>query len=84
MHNKRLEWSEETKHYCAKLHSSLSINNEDWHISRSNIKKRTAENLSAALVQLIEEGNINDVIEQIEQSLKWLKSEIKDPGCSRH
>ena len=78
------DFSKESKEIAIKLHSELSIKNNEWHKLRGNNKKRSAELISAALIQLLNKGDIDDTKNKIEHALKWLKNEIKDPGCSSH
>ena len=46
--------------------------------------RRAAELLSGALVQLISAGKRSDVEDLINQSMRWIKQEIKAPGCPQH
>ncbi|WP_320664349.1 DUF6439 family protein [Prochlorococcus sp. MIT 1223] len=78
------KWSNQTKELLKGLHKDISINNRDWHVQKSDHEKRAAELLVAALSQLINEGEKEDIKELISQSLKWLNHEIKDPGCPNH
>ncbi len=75
------EWPAKAEGLARELHQLISINDKNWHKQKNNPEKRAAELLSAAIVQLICRGNQKDVEALLEQSLKWLKREIKDPGC---
>ena len=66
------------------LHSLLSINDKEWHQQKGIPDRRAAELISAAILQLICGGEKNDIENLLEQSLKWLKREVKDPGCPNH
>jgi hypothetical protein len=37
--------------------------------------------LSAALVQLLQGGSQDDACALADQGLRWLKRDLKDPGC---
>ncbi len=74
-------WTEETKGLVRELHSNLRLDNHNWHALKNNSDRRSAELLISALSQIINEGKKGDIELLIEQSLKWLKKEIKDPGC---
>ena len=84
MRNKITNWPKDSNQLSSKLHQSITIKNEEWHLLRSNKNRRAAEHLSAALVQLINNGETNEILIKIEQSILWLKDEIKDQGCSGH
>ena len=75
------KWSVETKALAEKLHSHLTINNQDWHKKKSDPAYRTAELLCGALIQLLQEGKNSDVEALSMQAIKWLKGDLKDPGC---
>ena len=74
-------WPNEVMDIAIKLHSKLSINNKTWHKSKTSKEIRAAELISAALVQLVSGGSSEYIASLLEQSLKWLRGEIKDPGC---
>tara|TARA_B100000700_G_C14947018_1_gene809711 strand:+ start:106 stop:357 length:252 start_codon:yes stop_codon:yes gene_type:complete len=78
---KKTIWSDKVILYSKELHLALSINNDEWHIYKNDNLRRSAELVSASLVQLINGNNSKEVIPQLEQALRWLKEEIKDPGC---
>ena len=84
MNSQKMNWPTESRNHALKLHSLIKINNEDWHKLRSNHKRRAAELLSAAIIQLINNGETTDITEKTEQALRWLKKEINDPGCGEH
>ena len=75
------DWPLNTKSLIKELQNNLSITHQDWHIDKSNSKRRAAELISSALSQLINEGEVKDIEDLLNQSIKWLKKEIKDPGC---
>ena len=77
-------WPEQTQAKSAELHSLLKIGDRDWHRLKSQPNRRAAELLSAALVQLTQEGSPEDVAALTNQALGWIKGDLKDPGCPRH
>ena len=77
-------WDNETKSLIKKLHSQLSLNDRDWHKLKNNSDRRASELLISAISQISEEGSKDDVILLIEQALRWVKNELKDPGCPSH
>ena len=81
---KQFKWSSQSISLAKELHSTLSIGNKDWHQLKGNADIRAAELLSGALVQLLNGGKISDVEEMASQSIKWMRREIKDPGCPHH
>ena len=75
------------------LQRSLTINDRQWHALKSQRPRRAAEQLSAALVHLLDgddpgqrqtTGARERAIELVEHALLWLKAEINDPGCPSH
>ncbi len=84
MTNSNLTWTSNAKSLATALHAELSITHENWHKLKTNHSLRSSELISGALVQLIKGGNPSDVEELLEQAIKWLKKEIKDPGCPHH
>ena len=54
-------WPEQTQAKSTELHSLLKIGDRDWHRLKSQSNRRAAELLAAALVQLIQDGNPEDV-----------------------
>ena len=75
------KWPVGAEELARELHDLLSINEKEWHKQKSNQKRRSAELISAAILQLICNGEANDIEKLLNQSLKWIKNEIKDPGC---
>ena len=84
MINKKLKWSNNAKQKVKELHDELSINNKSWHSIKSIPEKRSSELIVSALSQLINNGKTEDIIALLDQSIKWLNQEIKDPGCPSH
>ena len=68
-----------------RLNDKLKINHLDWHKLKSKKVNRSAELISAALCQLLISGNENDVVDYLEESIKWLKGINVDTPCpSKH
>tara|TARA_Y100001968_G_C19355090_1_gene716738 strand:- start:1117 stop:1374 length:258 start_codon:yes stop_codon:yes gene_type:complete len=78
------KWNNESKLLIKELHDELSIKNKNWHLYKSDPERRAAELLISALAQLINQGDLVDVEELLNQAIKWLRKEIKDPGCPQH
>ena len=77
-------WPDSAKGKAEELHQLLRISDRDWHQLKSNRKRRGAELLAAALVQLLRQGDHTDVEQLTQQARGWIKGELKDPGCPRH
>ena len=77
-------WPDTATAKAEELHQLLSISDREWHQLKSNRQRRGAELLTAALVQLLRQGDNSDVENLTQQALGWIKGELKDPGCPRH
>jgi len=86
-------WPPEALEQAQHLHRSLSINERDWHALKTQRPRRAAEQIAAALVQLLARDTPGpggdpearqQAIELLEHALAWLKAEISDPGCPSH
>ena len=77
-------WPDSAKGKAEELHQLLRISDREWLQLKSNRKRRGAELLAAALVQLLRQGDHTDVEQLTQQALGWIKGELKDPGCPRH
>ena len=86
-------WPEPALPLAQQLHRSLSISERDWHALKSQRPRRAAEQLAAALVQLLARdtptnaaaGEVRqETIAMLEHALGWLKAEVSDPGCPSH
>ena len=84
MKRKNSIWTPEAKKLIFDLHSQLMINEGNWHKFKSNKYRRAAELLAGALSQIVNNGKEKDIEALIEQSLLWIREEIKDPGCPSH
>ena len=78
---KKSYWSDEVINLINSLHSELVLKDSTWHKLKNNKTCRAAELLVSALCQIVNEGKESDIEDLIEQSLKWLREEVKDPGC---
>ena len=77
-------WSKTIKTLSIDLHSQLSLNNQNWHKLKDNPDRRAAELMAGAMVQLTSGGELADVEALLNQSLRWIKREIKAPPCPDH
>tara|TARA_Y100001970_G_C14258191_1_gene877209 strand:- start:5427 stop:5669 length:243 start_codon:yes stop_codon:yes gene_type:complete len=75
-------WSTKAKDLSKELHHEISIKETYWHQYKNNHSRRAAELISASLIQLISEKDINNVEELLVQSLKWIRGEIEFQKCS--
>ena len=64
-----------------KLNEKLKINHLEWHKLKGKKRNRSAELISAALCQLLISENDKDVINYLEESIKWLKGINVDKPC---
>ena len=67
------------------LHNALSIGDRDWHRLKGDRHRRAAEQLAAALQQLLLQGprGDEDVLDLLQSAQRWLRREQRDPGCPR-
>jgi hypothetical protein len=87
-------WPEGSREAAESLHRQLVIGDRDWHALKGQPQRRGAEQLAAALVQLLDEGNgpavrgstpqRQQAIALVEHALAWLQGSLKDPGCPSH
>ena len=84
MVSNRAEWPDQALVNSQSLHGLLRIDERSWHRLKGNRNRRAAELLSAALVQLLGDGDDSDVEALTQQALGWIKGELKDPGCPHH
>ena len=87
------QWPEQSQDLAEQLQRSLTIGDRDWHALKSQRPRRAAEQLAAALVQLLSGDDPSQssptearqrAIALAEHGLQWLKAEINDPGCPSH
>ena len=77
-------WSEKTKLLVKELHNEIGLNNYNWHQFRGNKQRRSAELITSALSQLIQDGNEVEIETLLKQAILWIKEEVKDSGCKGH
>jgi hypothetical protein len=86
-------WPPESLALAQQLQRSLSIDDRQWHRLKSQRSRRAAEQLAAALVQLLAADDPKasrptparqDATALVEHALGWLRAEISDPGCPSH
>ena len=78
------KWPFKAKESAIELHSTLKLDNNNWHQLKGDSERRAAELISGAMVQLISGGKSSEIEALLNQSLKWIKQEVKDPGCPHH
>ena len=81
MKNKTQKWPNDLIQIATELHTRLSLTDQNWHNHKNDNSRRTAELLAGALIQLLKEGETEDIEALIDQSLLWIRKEVKDPGC---
>lgn len=74
-------WPQDAIPLAQDLHEHLRLTDRNWHQLKSDADRRAAELLAGALVQLLQGGSNADACALTEQGLRWLKREVKDPGC---
>ncbi len=86
-------WPPEALPLAQQLQRSLGIDDRQWHRLKTQRPRRAAEQLAAALVQLLSADDPKavtatqarqDAMELVEHALGWLRAEISDPGCPSH
>ncbi len=86
-------WPETARPLAEELQRQLAIGDRDWHALKRQRPRRAAEQLAAALVQLLSGDDPRhsattpareQAIALAEHALQWLRAEISDPGCPSH
>lgn len=86
------QWPDGALEQAVALQRRLSIGDRDWHALKHQRTRRAAEQISAALVQLLTADQPSpspagearqEAIALLEHALAWLKGELSDPGCTR-
>jgi len=77
-------WPEKVQILAKELHNEISLNNYNWHKYRGNKQRRSAELISSAISQLINDGDEAEIENLLNQAILWIKEEIKDTGCKSH
>lgn len=92
-HDWHQQWPAGALDNAVNLQRQLSIGDRDWHALKAQRPRRAAEQLAAALVQLLSADQparpqASEARERalalVEQAGRWLRSEISDPGCPQH
>ena len=77
-------WPEKVKILAKELHNEISLDNYNWHKFRRNKQRRSAELITSALSQLINNGDEVEIESFLKQAILWIKEEVKDSGCKGH
>jgi hypothetical protein len=86
-------WPPEALDLAQRLQRSLSIDDRQWHRLKAQRPRRAAEQLAAALVQLLAADDPKrstptrareEAIALVDHALGWLRAEVSDPGCPSH
>lgn len=87
------DWPTDALETAVRLQRQLCIGERDWHRLKHQRPRRAAEQIAAALVQLLSgdqpgspqatEARLR-ALELLEHAERWLRSEISDPGCGSH
>lgn len=86
-------WPPEALALAQALQRSLTIDDRQWHRLKTQRPRRAAEQLAAALVQLLSADDPKSGVATparreatalTEHALAWLRAEISDPGCPSH
>lgn len=76
-------WPEEVQADARLLHEQLRLGDRDWHRWKADADRRAAEQLAAALAQLLQ-GQTEEAEALTDSALRWLRRDQRDPGCPRH
>lgn len=86
-------WPSEALDLAVQLQRQLAIAERDWHQLKAQRPRRAAEQLAAALVQLLSSDDPGQkqptparlrALELVDHAQQWLRAEISDPGCPSH
>jgi hypothetical protein len=89
----RNHWPDGALDLAERLQVSLAISDRDWHALKHQRPRRAAEQIAAALVQLLAADDPcrpkptearERAISLLDHGLSWLRAEISDPGCASH
>ncbi|MFN9548101.1 MAG: DUF6439 family protein [Cyanobacteriota bacterium] len=87
------DWPPEALDLAQRLQRALTIQDRQWHRLKAQRPRRAAEQLAAALVQLLAADDPKssaptrarqEAIALVDHALGWLRSEVSDPGCPSH
>lgn len=87
------EWPAGAREQAEALQRTLVIGDRDWHRLKNQRPRRAAEQLAAALVQLLAADQPGQVaataareraIDLTEHALGWLRADLSAPACPDH
>ncbi|NDG74586.1 MAG: hypothetical protein EBX49_04455 [Synechococcaceae bacterium WB8_1B_136] len=92
--NDASRWPQGSRAAAEALHQQLVISDRQWHALKGHPQRRAAEQLAAALVQLLDDANAangrgstpqrQQALALVRHALAWLEGELRDPGCPSH
>jgi len=77
-------WSKKATLLAKELHNEIGLDNYNWHQFRGNKQRRSAELITSALSQLMNDGDELEIETLLKQAILWIKEEVKDAGCKGH
>ena len=77
-------WPEKVHILTKELHNEISLNNHNWHKFRGNKQRRSAELITSAFSQLINDGDDAEIEDLLNQAILWINEGVKDTGCKSH
>ena len=77
-------WSEKAKLLAKELHNEIRIDNYNWHKYRGDKQRRSAELITSAISQIINNGDEIEIETLLKQAILWIKEDVKDSGCKGH
>ena len=77
-------WPQKVQLLVKELHNEISLDNHNWHKFRGNKQRRSAELITSAISQLINNGDDSEIEDLLNQAILWIKEEVKDSGCKYH
>ena len=77
-------WTEKVQLLVKELHDEISLDNYNWHKFRGNKQRRSAELITSAISQLINDGKDAEIEDLLNQAILWINEGIKDTGCKSH
>ena len=89
----KAHWPADALPTAVALHRQLAIPERHWHALKAQRPRRAAEQLAAALVQLLSASEASNAaaadgtqqcLALLEHAQQWLRAEISDPGCPSH
>jgi|TARA_B100000214_G_scaffold161188_1_gene115642 hypothetical protein len=77
-------WPQKVQLLVKELHNEITLDNYNWHKFRGNKQRRSAELITSAISQLINNGDDSEIEDLLNQAILWIKDEVKDSGCKNH